>query len=192
VCLGAQARAANRAAKRDYEYSLVRREADWMQQLALTKAEQVEYDIGLDNSQIYTFDKYAELQQEYNLAFGEAIQGDEANWKKFLQNSTASNMLASGQTGRSVARQSVLDFGDYVSKAGRANYMLTQNEYKMKQQAQQIFNAQKINEDNLFAKVMYEKQPDLEPPKPVYQSVGAAMFSDALGIATSIIPILPK
>ena len=191
MCLGAQARAANRAAKNEYDNAVARRETDWMQQLAVAGAERVEYDIGLDRSTVYTFDKYAELQQEYNLVFGEALQEDEANWKKFLQNSMASNMLASGQTGRSVARQGVLDFGEYVSKAGRANYELTQNRYKMKQEAQQIFQAQKMNEQNLFAKVMYEKQPDLEPPKPVYQSVGAAMFSDALGIATSIIPILP-
>ena len=190
MCLGASARAANRAADRDYNMAVQRREADWMQQLAVAGAEQVEYNIGVDRSQVYTFDKYAELQQEYNLAFGEAIQEDEANWKKFLQNSTASNMLASGQTGKSVARQEVLDFGEYVSKAGRANYELTQNQYKMKQQAQQILEAQKINNENLFAKVMYQKQPDLEPPKPVYQSVGAAMFSDALGIATSVIPLL--
>ena len=190
MCLGASTIAANRAADRDYNMAVQRRESDWMQQLAVAGAEQVEYNIGLDRSTVYTFDKYAELQQEYNLAFGEALQEDEANWKKFLQNSTASTMLASGQTGKSVARQEVLDFGDYVSKAGRANYMLTQNEYKMKQQAQQIQQAQKINEENLFAKVMYQKQPDMEPPKPVYQSVGAAMFSDALGIATSVIPLL--
>ena len=40
-----------------------------------------------------------------------------------------------------------------------------------------------------FANNAIIKSPDLAPPKPVYQNVGAAAFMDALSIASSIASI---
>ena len=40
-----------------------------------------------------------------------------------------------------------------------------------------------------FAKNAIIKSPDLAPPKPVYQNVGAAAFMDALSIASSVASI---
>jgi len=42
---------------------------------------------------------------------------------------------------------------------------------------------------NSFAKNAIIKNPDLAPPKPVMQNVGAAAFMDALSIASSIAQI---
>ena len=38
-----------------------------------------------------------------------------------------------------------------------------------------------------FTEVAFQPIPDVEPPQPVMQSVGAAMFMDALSIGSSII-----
>ena len=42
---------------------------------------------------------------------------------------------------------------------------------------------------NMFAKNAIVKSPDIAPPKPVYQNVGAAAFMDALSIASSVATI---
>ena len=42
---------------------------------------------------------------------------------------------------------------------------------------------------NMFAKNAIIKSPDLAPPKPVYQNVGAAAFMDALSIGSSVVGI---
>ena len=186
MCLGAQARAANEQAANDYEYQLQRREADWNQQLALTYTEHAEYDIGMDRSRIYTQDAYANLNQELNDAFGEARQKDEKAWTDFVSNSAASKLIASGRTGRSIARAEALDFATYLKEGSRVNYELTKSKRKVRQESEAIRQKQILNEENMFSKVQFIKQPDLEPPKPVFQNVGMAMLSDALSIGSSV------
>ncbi len=186
MCLGAGARAANDKADADYQYQLQRREADWNQQLALTFTEQAEYDIGLDRSRVYTQDAYASLQNQLNDAFSQVMQKDEKNWKDFVSNSQGSKLAATGQTGRSVTRQKILDFGDYQREVGRNNYLMTKSKRKIKEESEAVRQKQMLNEESLFSKVQFIKQPDLEPPKPVYQNETMAMFTDALSIGSSI------
>ena len=50
MCLGAQARAATERARRDYEYSLQKREKEWMQTLSVTNTERVMYEQGIQAS----------------------------------------------------------------------------------------------------------------------------------------------
>ena len=40
--------------------------------------------------------------------------------------------------------------------------------------------------DDAFAKVAFQPIPDVEPPVPVMQNVGAAMFMDALSIGSKV------
>ena len=40
--------------------------------------------------------------------------------------------------------------------------------------------------DQQFAQVAFQPIPDVEPPQPVMQSVGAAAFMDALSIGTKV------
>ena len=40
--------------------------------------------------------------------------------------------------------------------------------------------------DQQYAGVAFQPIPDVEPPQPVMQSVGAAMFMDALSIGTKV------
>ena len=45
MCLGAQARAQNEAAQKQYDYALRKRERNWNQALSVYGAKQVQYDI---------------------------------------------------------------------------------------------------------------------------------------------------
>jgi len=192
VCLGAQQRAANRAAKRDYEMQLQQREADWMQQLSLAGAERVQFDIGTTNVNLAQDQANQALQEQRNALISESMQADESNWKQFLQNSQYSQLAASGRTGRSVERVGVADLADYLSKGSRAAYALTQNEYAMKQGGKAVRDQAKADKQQLFANVMWQKQPGFEPPKPVYGNVAMAALTDGLKIASSVVPLLPS
>ena len=186
MCLGASAKAQNEAARRDYKYRIEQREQDWMQQLSLAGAERVQYEVGINRSGLRTQDQYAKIQQQQNEAISQAYRAEETDLIKFLQNNQYDKSLASGQTGRSIARRGVLDVGALLKERAKRNYLLTTNEYKMKEQFKDIREQQKLTDEQLFNKVRYIKQPGLEPPQPVMQSVGAAMFMDALGIAASV------
>ena len=186
MCLGASAKAQNEAARRDYKYRIEQREQDWMQQLSLAGAERVQYEVGINRSGLRTQDQYAKIQQQQTEAISQAYRAEETDLIKFLQNNQYDKSLASGQTGRSIARQGVLDVGALLRERAKRNYVLTTNEYKMKEQFKDIREQQKLTDEQLFNKVRYIKQPGLEPPQPVMQSVGAAMFMDALGIAGSV------
>ena len=191
VCLGAQQRAANRAAQRDYDMQLQQREADWMQQLSLAGAEEVQYDIGTTNVNLAQDQANQALQEQRNALISESMQADEANWKKFLQESQYSQLAASGRTGRSVERVGALDLADYLSKGSRAAYALTQNEYAMKQSGKAIRDQAKADKQQLFANVMWQKVPGLAPPPPVKGNVALAALTDGLKIASAVVPLFP-
>ena len=119
---------------------------------------------------------YKEVQLKY-----EGLYAD------LLQNSKYSELLASGRTGRSVARQGVLDAASYgrdVTKVAR-KILLTDNQAD--RDATKAVNALIGRRDQQYAQVAFQPVPDVEPPQPVMQSVGAAMFMDALSIGTKVI-----
>jgi len=189
VCLGAQARAANERARRDYEYSLQRREADWMQTLSVTNTERVMYDQGIDASNLGLANVYSDIEEKFGDQVGEALQEDEANWKDFLQNNQGMKMAASGQTGRSADRISTLDLADYLKKGSRKAYELTESREELTKAGQKAAGMARAEQMNLFARNAMVKNPDIAPPKPVYQNVAMAAFTDALSIASSVVGI---
>ena len=189
MCLGAQARAANERARRDYEYSLQRREADWMQTLSVTNTERVMYDQGIDASNLGLANVYSDIEEKFGDQVGEALQEDEANWKDFLQNNQGMKMAASGQTGRSADRISTLDLADYLKKGSRKAYELTESREELTKAGQKAAGMARAEQMNLFARNAMVKNPDIAPPKPVYQNVAMAAFTDALSIASSVVGI---
>ena len=124
MCLGEQAKNANEAARRNYEYQLAQRKANWMQTLSITNTERIQYEQGLQASNLGLSQVYGEIQEKFGDAVGDAFQADEANWRHFLQNSMSSKLQASGQTGRSAERISALDLAEYLTKGSRAAYEL--------------------------------------------------------------------
>ena len=186
MCLGAEARAANEAARRDYEYKLQKREADWMKQLSLTKAEHVQYEQGINASNLGLAGIYGDIQEKYGDLIGQAFQESETDYQQYLQQNKGGQLEAAGRTGRSIGRTSTLDLAGYLRKGSRRAYQLTQAADELSGKAGEAAGQARAQQLQMFAQVAFEKQPDFAPPPPVYKNVGMAMFQDALSIGSSI------
>ena len=186
MCLGADARAANEAARRDYEYKLQKREADWMQTLSITNTERVMHDQLIDSTNLGLSQVYGDLQEKFGDQIGQALQEDEVNWKQFLEQSKSADLAASGRTGRSIDRISTLDLAEYLKKGSRKAYELTESREELTKAGAKAAGMARAEQMQSFAKNAIIRNPDLAPPKPVMQNVGAAAFMDALSIASSV------
>ena len=160
-----------------------------MQTLSVTNTERVMHEQGIDASNIGLSQVYGDIQEKFGDQIGQALQEDEVNWKKFLQDNTGGKMAASGQTGRSAARIGTVELGEYLAKGSRKAYELTQGKQELDKAGAKAAGLARAEQMNSFAKNAIIKSPDLAPPKPVYQNVGAAMFMDALSIAGSVASI---
>ena len=189
MCLGAGAKAANEAARRNYQYQLDKRERDWMQTLSLTNVERVQYKQGIDASNLGLANVYSEIQEKHGELIGQAFQENEAEWKQFLQENTGTKLATTGRTGRSADRIAALDLGNYLAKGSRRAYELTQAGRKLSEAGAKAAAQTRSQQMQMFANNNIIKSPDLAPPQPVMQNVGAAAFMDALSIAGSIASI---
>jgi hypothetical protein len=160
-----------------------------MQTLSITNTERVMYKQGIDASNLGLANIYSDIEEKFGDQVGQALQEDEANWKKFLQDNQGMKMAASGQTGRSADRISTLDLADYLKKGSRKAYELTESREELNKVAAKAAGQARAEQLNMFAKNAIIKSPDLAPPKPVYQNVGAAAFMDALKIAGTVASI---
>ena len=189
MCLGAQARAANERARRDYEYNLKKREADWMQTLSITNTERIMHEQTIDSTNLGLSQVYGDIQAKFGDQIGQALQEDETNWKQFLQQSKSADLIASGRTGRSIDRISTADLGEYLAKGSRKAYELTESREELNKAGAKARGMARAEQMQSFAKNAIIRNPDLAPPKPVMQNVGAAAFMDALSIGSSIAQI---
>ena len=189
MCLGAQARAANERARRDYEYNLQKREADWMQTLSITNTERVMHKQTIDSSNLGLSQVYGDIQEKFGEQIGQALQEDEVNWKKFLQESQGAKLAASGRTGRSIDRISTLDLAEYLKKGSRKAFELTESREELSEAGQKAAGQVRAQQMQSFANNAIIKNPDLAPPQPVYQNVAMASLMDGLKIAGSVASI---
>ena len=189
MCLGAQARAANERARRDYEYNLEKRERQWMQTLSITNTERVMHEQTIDNTNLGLSQVYGDLQEKFGDQIGQALQEDEVNWKKFLEQSKGAELAASGRTGRSIDRVNTLDLAEYLKKGSRKAYELTESREELNKAGAKARGMARAEQMQSFAKNAIVRNPDLAPPAPVMQNVGAASFMDALSIASSVASI---
>ena len=196
MCLGAEARAANERMRKEYEFKLQRREADWMQTLSITHAEQNQYKELVDTAHVGAGNAWADAESAYNKSLSTLMQSNEEGWTKFLTENAGGQALASGQTGKSVTRLKDTALAEFFRESSRAAAGITDaREEALSTAGANVAQARSAQMQSFYNNSMM-KVPDLAPPKPVYQDVGAAMFNDALGIATSIatiaLPFIPK
>ena len=186
MCLGAQARAANANAERRYNYEIERRERNWMQEIAIYNAKKVKHQIDSDNIAIAQSQEYAKQQEDMNIARGAAQLKYENLYKELLESSEASNLVASGATGRSVNRAKTMEYaelGRQINAIGR-KVMMEDVDLKRKTSAA-VSKLQGFREQS-YANIAFNPTPDVAPPQPVMQNVAAAAFMDALSIAGSV------
>ena len=186
MCLGAGARAANEQAMRNYEYQLEKRERSWMQTLSMTKVEQLQYEQGIDASNLGLANIYGDIQEKYGDLVDDAFKGAQEDWKTFLQESKHADMIASGRLGKSTDRIGALELGQYLKKGNDMATSLTDAAKELSKQGAQAAGRTRADQLQMFTNVAFEKHPDIAPPKPVLQNESMAAFMDALSIAGSV------
>ena len=148
------------------------------------------HEMGVDASNIAVNQVLGDLDVKFQKEIGTALQEDQVTWKKFLEKDTGATKLAtSGVTGRSAARIGTLELGEYLAKGSRKAYELTESKRELDKAGRKAAGMARAEQMNSFAKNAIIRNPDLAPPKPVYQNVGAAAFMDALSIASSVASI---
>ncbi len=186
MCLGAQAKAANETARRQYKYQLQKREADWMQQLSLTNLERIQYEQGVNASNLGLAEVYGDIQDKHGQLVDQAVQADQESWKQFLQQNTGAAMAASGQTGVSARRIQTLDLAEYLKGTAANARKLSNAAEELNAQGRKAAGQAAAQQKQAWAQQQFVKMPDMPPPQPVMQNVGAAAFMDALSIAGSV------
>ena len=170
----------------NYEHQLKVRERKWMNELALTNVERIQYEQTLDATHVGLGNAYAEIQEKYGDLISEARQEQEEKFKEFASTSKAADLAASGRTGRSVQRMETLELGQYLAQGSRAAFDLLQNKRDLDKAAGKAAAGARQQQMAAFAQNNIIKSPDIAPPPPVMRNVGQAAFMDALSIAGSI------
>ena len=186
MCLGAAAKTANENARRRYKYENERRERNWMQTMSIYNAQKVKYEEDIQNASLAQAYVKTEQQEQMDLARGDAQLKYAELFRKLQENSTYGKLVASGQTGKSTRRRGTIDYAKYGRDVSEIARKLTLNDRELARKSSAQISKFKQFKDEAFAKVAFKPIPDVAPPQPVMQNVGAAMFMDALSIGTSL------
>ena len=186
MCLGQEARDANKAAKQNYEHKLKVRERKWMNELALTNVERIQYDQTMDATHVGLGNAYAEIQEKYGDMIAKATQAQEDRFRQFAQEATSEKLAASGATGASIRRLRTTEMGQFLAQGSRDAYNLLQGRRELSKAGAKAAAAARQTQLEAFARNNVIKSPDLAPPPPVMQNVGAAAFRDALSIVSTV------
>ena len=193
MCLGEDARNANKAARKNYEHQLKVREANWMEQRGLIQLDRIQHEQTLQAGHVGLGNAYAEIQEKYRDLIGQAMQENEADWVKFNQQNVGASMAAAGQTGRSAERIRAVELGQYLKQASRRAYNLQHAKRDLDREGAMAAAQKRQSDMQSFAHNNVVRSPELAPPKPVMHNVGRAAWMDAmkmgsaaLGTATSV------
>ena len=157
-----------------------------MQTLSLTKTEQIQYEQGIDASNLGLANVYSDIQEKHGQMVDQMFTQSQADWKQFLAENKGDAMKASGRLGRSAQRISAIELGQYLKKGSDQVHQLTKATRELSRAGAKAAGQARAQQMDAFAKVAFVKHPDMVPPKPVMQNVGAAAFMDALSIASMI------
>ncbi len=190
MCAGAAAaKAANENAKRQYEYSMQKRERKHMQKLSSYGAAGVQYKKSIANIHRGLGASYDRAQVKINQEREKALRENQNALIKLMQTSKFGDLTASGASGRSISRMGVLEAGALGRFYAQKGYNLRNAQYAMNEGTKlsrlKAANAQ----EQEFAKVAFQPTTDVAPPQPVMQNVGMAFFGDALSFAGSVATI---
>ena len=186
MCLGAAARTANENARRRYKYENERRERNWMQTISIYNAQKIKYQEDVENTGLAMAYASVEQQEAMDKARGDAQLKYAELFRSLLNNSAYGKLAASGQTGQSTRRRGIVDFAKYGRDVSEIARSVTLNDRELARDKAKKISQYKSFRDQAFAKVAFQPIPDVEPPVPVMQNVGAAMFMDALSIGSKV------
>ena len=186
MCLGAQARAANANARRRYKYENERRERNWMQTISIYHAQKNQYEIDVDNAGLAQAYASTNMQLEQNKARDAAQIKYQELYRDMVENSDYGKIMASGATGQSIRRMKTMELAKYGRDTSEIARQVLLNDRELAKAKSMEVSKFKAYKDQAFAKVAFQPIPDVAPPQPVMQNVGAAMFMDALSIGSKV------
>ena len=189
MCLGAEARAQNEAARRQYKYENERRERQWMQTMSVYKAQKNQYEIDVDNASLAQAYASTEEQFERNKARDAAQIKYQELYRDMVENSDYGKIMASGQTGQSVRRMKTVELAKYGRDTTQIMEQVLLNDRELAKARSAKVDQMKSFKDKAFTQVAFQPIKDVPPPQPVMRNVGAAAFMDALSIASSVASI---
>ena len=176
-----------------YQHQLKVRERKWMQTRATYASKKVQFEEEVDQSNIAAQRAYSRTQQQLNNAKSLAILQNQEDFKKMLINEGDIEVSAAerGVRGRSVARQLVMNKGNFgISQALRSRG-LAQAGYMAKESNADVNRQLKGQLNRSFGKVAIQPIQDIAPPAPVKQNVGMTFMlgmGQALGAGIEGMP----
>ena len=186
MCLGAQARTANANARRQYQAANNQRESNWMQTLSIYDSKIIQSEINSQNALMALRGAETDAQLQRQQARDDAQVKYQEMYVELLNKSDTAKLIASGRTGRSIKKLQVNELAKYGRNVSEIGRQLVNNDYKIAKDLQKARAQAKGYVDAQYAEVAFQPIPDVEPPQPVMQSVGAAAFMDALSSIAGI------
>ena len=149
-----------------------------MQTRTTYATKKVQFEQEVDQANIAAQRAYSRTQRQLNNARSLAILENQEDFKKMLANEGAIEVSAAerGVRGRAVARQLVMNKGNFgISQALRSRG-LAQAGYMAKQSNEDVNRQLKGQLNRSFGKVAIQPIADIAPPPPVMQSPGLALM----------------
>ncbi len=183
MCAGAAAvHQQNKAAARQYGYQLKVQERENLQKHSLYKTQVAQFNRKTSAIDMGLAASYSRAQHQLNREKDAIAQENQETLIDFFQNSKYGDLMASGQTGRSIRRIGQMELGalgrfyaDQGSKLtdAREDYMAGVRSARGRATA---------DKEDAYTKIWLPPVRDVTPPKPVLGSVGAAFAGDVLGV----------
>tara|TARA_R100001594_G_scaffold1103_2_gene4652 strand:+ start:1504 stop:1998 length:495 start_codon:yes stop_codon:yes gene_type:complete len=162
-----------------------------MQKLSIYNQSKVQFERAYSNIHQGLNASYSRAQTKLNQVREKTWTENQGALMKLMQNSKFGDLLASGRSGRSIARMGVLEAGALGRFYAQKQKNLTNAQYAFaegtKLSRQRAANAQ----EKEFAKVAFNPTEDVAPPVPVMQNVGMAFLGDMLGLASTVSGFMP-
>jgi len=177
-----QASAANKAARRDYEYKLKVRKNRWMRERSGYQTKVVQYQSNLSEANIAAQRAYTKSQISLNNIRSQAMLDHQEDFKSMLKAEGAIEASAAerGIRGATVQRMISANLAELgMANAARSRALTLSSQAAFDHNAG-IARQLRSRQNQLFGKVAISPTPDIGPPAPVMQNVGASLF---LGLA---------
>ena len=157
-----------------------------MQTMSMTGVERVQYEQGIDASNLNLANFYTEMQEKHGKLVDQMFTQSQQDWKEYLAKNVGDQRKAAGQLGRSTDRISAVDLGAYLKKSHDMGQQLTDAVSQMNKAGAKAAGQARSQQMQMFGQNAFIKSPDMLPPKPVGHNVAHAAFMDALSIVGTV------
>lgn len=177
------AKARNRAAKREYERRLEIRKRKWFQDLSIYGAKVNKYTTDLNENDLAANRGYAQAQAALGRAQSKALAQSQDKFIEYVSTKLGKN-IASGATGRGVARLERMDFAKFGRAQADLAFKLTRSAEAYQSQVEAIRNQQKSQRNRLFGDVMFTPVASVPPNAPQMENTSLPILQGFLGAAS--------